>query len=76
MKQGFFNYLKSLSAILVVQFAFYLVIGIVYDWLLISLKFQNEFSWNLVFLITFSLMIFSLVFPRAYNMPDMRKGKF
>jgi hypothetical protein len=76
IKFSFWNYLKNLLAMLIVQFAFYLLIAIAYDWILMSLDFQKEFSWNLVFLITFSLMIFSMLFPRAYGISEMKRRGF
>ncbi len=69
--QGFNNhkmsaYLKNLAAILLVKFTFYLVISIFYVWLLVSLGFKNGFDWNLAFLITISLLLFSMMFEKPY----------
>lgn len=73
MQGGLSIYLKNLAAILVVKFTFYLVMSIFYVWLLVSLGFKAAFDWNLSFLITISLLLFSMMFERPAQIQVIEK---
>ncbi len=73
MKIRYGEYIRKVGALILVKFTFYLVISITYVWILVWLGFRQTFDWNLSFLITISLLLFSLLFERPYRVEVVKK---